>query len=126
MANVEDIVDWLGEMDEAHNVTDHTDEATTVITIDVETLAARISDLMDDWADGTWPGMPKHYTWQRVRTRTAPADLGDPTPHVVPWKAGDTVYGVKLDDGQWEYRPKPFTVGVIVATPYTVSERGGE
>lgn len=34
--------DWLGAMDEAHNVFDQTDEATTVITINVEELALRL------------------------------------------------------------------------------------
>jgi hypothetical protein len=36
--------EWLGAMDEARNVFDATDEATTVLTIDVETLAARIAE----------------------------------------------------------------------------------
>lgn len=42
-ADTEALADWLGDMPESRNVFDITDEATTVINIDVETLAQRIA-----------------------------------------------------------------------------------
>lgn len=42
VADVEALADWLGEQDEARNVFDITDEATTVINIAVEELAQRL------------------------------------------------------------------------------------
>lgn len=38
------IAEWLGDMPEAYNVTDYTDEQTTVITIDVDALARRVGE----------------------------------------------------------------------------------
>ena len=41
-AEIDALADWLGAMPEARNVSDYSDEATTVITIDVEMLAERL------------------------------------------------------------------------------------
>lgn len=38
------IAEWLGDMPEAYNVTGHTDEQTTIITIDVDALAQLIAE----------------------------------------------------------------------------------
>ena len=42
----EELADWLGAMDEARNVYDITDEATTVLNIDVEVMADRLLALL--------------------------------------------------------------------------------
>ena len=42
----EELADWLGAMDEARNVYDITDEATTVLNIDVEVMADRLVSLL--------------------------------------------------------------------------------
>jgi hypothetical protein len=52
-AGGDELADWLGAMPEAHNVFDHTDEATTMLTIDVETLAARLAQrILEAKAEG--------------------------------------------------------------------------
>lgn len=43
LTGADELADWLGAMPEAHNVFDHTDEATTMLTINVETLAPRLA-----------------------------------------------------------------------------------
>lgn len=43
-AEFDQIAEWLGDMPEAYNVTDYTDEQTTVITIDVDALARRVAE----------------------------------------------------------------------------------
>lgn len=43
-AEFDQTAEWLGDMSESYNVTDYTDEQTTLITIDVDTLARRIEE----------------------------------------------------------------------------------
>lgn len=47
MSDLDALADWLGGRDYAHNERDYTDEETTVVNIDVGTLALDI--LASDW-----------------------------------------------------------------------------
>lgn len=89
----EAIADWLGNRSEAYNITDYTDEQTTVITIEVERLAELIANRYADvrpWAPGDGdtrcqdcghtydPWFTAHRLWNEVMSGDpdAPADPG--------------------------------------------------
>jgi hypothetical protein len=88
-ARIDRLADWLGEMPESHNVFDMTDEATTVISIDVEALAQRIAVEIHNSVAAARAAAPDALRAARIEALVDAHHLTTPVQCVCGWRETD-------------------------------------